>query len=120
MKMMEFFRSAWASVMDESRNPLRNSAPIAAHMIMQILAWMWSAIFAAMFSSYVLFGVTAFLHALLIGGIFFTYVVFRSAERGGIPDRSGRSPVEGRSGGLLRRHCSSIGRCRLEPVPMRQ
>ncbi|MDH3263603.1 MAG: hypothetical protein OEM24_06365 [Paracoccaceae bacterium] len=87
MQMKGFFSSAWAGVMDESRNPLRNSAPIAAHMLMQILAWMWSAIFAAMFSSYVVFGVTAFLHAFLIGGIFFTLVVFRSAERGGIPDR---------------------------------
>ncbi len=82
MLIFTFIRTAWNAVMDESRNPLRNTEPMTAHMIMQILAWMWSAIFAVMLSSYVVFGVTAILHALLIAGVFVTWMVFRNVERG--------------------------------------
>ncbi len=81
MLLLTFARSAWAAVMDEKKNPLRNAEPMAAHMVMQVLAWMWSAIFAVMFSSYIVFGITASAHALIIAGAFVTYLVFRNAEK---------------------------------------
>ena len=37
---------AWDVVMNERRNPLRSFPLMTAHMLMQILAWMWSTIFA--------------------------------------------------------------------------
>lgn len=81
MLLIGFVKSAWSGVMDETKNPLRNAPPMTAHMVMQILAWMWSVIFAVMLSSYVAFGVTAIVHALLIAGIFVTGVIFRRAEK---------------------------------------
>lgn len=82
MQSTEFVRTAWQGVMDESKNPLRNATPMTAHMMMQVLAWMWSAIFAVMVSSYAVFGLTAIVHALLIAGGFATYMVFRAHDRG--------------------------------------
>lgn len=73
-------QSAWTSVMDESKNPLRNYPLQTAHMIMQTLAWMWSAIFSVAIGSYLLFGVVAVGHAVVIAGIFITVMVFRNAE----------------------------------------
>ncbi len=81
MLILGFIKAAWSGIMDEKKNPLRNAPPMTAHMVMQILAWMWSVIFAVMLSSYAVFGVTAIAHALLIGGVFATWAVFRNAER---------------------------------------
>ena len=86
MLLMTFARTAWAGVMNEKINPLRNLEPMAAHMVMQVLAWMWSAIFAVMLSSYVVFGITAAAHALLIAGAFITWMVFRNAEKCGVSE----------------------------------
>jgi hypothetical protein len=71
--------SAWDSIMDESKNPLRNLPLQSAHMLMQLLAWMWSTIFSVAIGGYVVFGVTALGHSLIIAGIFITMVVFRNA-----------------------------------------
>jgi hypothetical protein len=73
-------RSAWDVIMDESKNPLRNLPIQTAHMLMQLLAWMWSTIFSLAIGSYVVFGVTAVGHLLIIAGIFVTLVVFRNAD----------------------------------------
>lgn len=72
--------SAWDVIMDESKNPLRNLTIQTAHMLMQLLAWMWSTIFSLAIGSYVVFGVTSVGHSLIIAGIFVTMVVFRNAE----------------------------------------
>jgi len=72
--------SAWDVIMDESKNPLRNLPIQTAHMLMQLLAWMWSTIFSLAIGSYVVFGVTAVGHSFIIAGIFITMVVFRNAE----------------------------------------
>ena len=74
-------KSAWDAVMNERRNPLRSFPLMTAHMIMQILAWMWSVIFALAFGSYFVFGVTAFGHALILAGLFGTLAVFKRAEK---------------------------------------
>ncbi|WP_101065485.1 hypothetical protein [Roseovarius salinarum] len=73
-------KTAWHAVMDETRNPLRHFPLMTAHMMMQILAWMWSVIFALAVGSYVVFGVTVLGHALLVAGVFATLAVFRRAE----------------------------------------
>ena len=49
-------------------------------MIMQMLAWMWSAIFSVSFGSYYLFGVMAVGHILVIAGLFITLMVFQNAN----------------------------------------
>lgn len=72
--------TAWASVMDEERNPLRKLPLMTAHMLMQVLAWMWSAIFSVAIGSYVFFGISVIGHALIIAGIVVTLAVFHRAE----------------------------------------
>jgi hypothetical protein len=47
---------------------------------MQVLAWMWSAVFSISVGSYFVFGVTAIGHVLLIAGVFITLMVFRKAN----------------------------------------
>ena len=73
-------RSTWDAVMNETRNPLRKYPLQTAHMLMQTLAWMWSAIFSLAVGSYIVFGVVAVGHALVIAGLFITLVVFQKAE----------------------------------------
>lgn len=72
--------SAWDAVMNERKNPLRSYPLVTAHMLMQTLAWMWSAIFSIAVGSYVIFGVTVVGHALLVAGLFATLLVFQRAE----------------------------------------
>lgn len=74
-------RLAWHAVMNEKHNPLRHFPLMTAHMMMQILAWMWSIIFALAFSSYLVFGVAVVGHALVLAGVFATLAVFRRAEQ---------------------------------------
>ena len=67
--------------MDVDQNPLRTTNLVAAHMVMQILAWMWSVIFAVALGSYLAFGVSAIAHSLVLGGLFVTLTIFRMNER---------------------------------------
>lgn len=81
METKQLVITAWDSVMDETKNPLRNFPLVTAHMLMQVLAWMWSAIFSAVIGSYLVFGVTMVGHSLIIAGLVVTLAVFRNAER---------------------------------------
>lgn len=72
---------AWDVVMNERRNPLRSFPLMTAHMLMQILAWMWSTIFAVAIGSYVAFGVSTIGHVLVLAGVFATLAVFQRAEQ---------------------------------------
>ncbi|MEO9780985.1 MAG: hypothetical protein ABJH07_25450 [Sedimentitalea sp.] len=74
-------KSSWDSVMDVEQNPMRTRSLVTAHMVMQILAWMWSVIFAVALGSYIVFGVSAIAHSLVLGGVFVTLVTFRMNER---------------------------------------
>jgi uncharacterized membrane protein YedE/YeeE len=67
--------------MNEKRNPLRSFPLMTAHMMMQILAWMWSIVFALALGSYFVFGVSVIGHALVLAGVFGTLAVFRRAEQ---------------------------------------
>ncbi len=79
-------KSAWASIMDETKIPLRNQSLSTAHLLMQMLPWMWSAIFSLIIGSYFVFGVTAAAHMLPIGGLFVTLIVIRKAEATDLDD----------------------------------
>ena len=72
--------TTWNAVMDEGKNPLKNYSLPTAHMFMQLLAWMWSAIFSISLGSYFVFGVTAVGHMLVIAGVFITLMVFDKAD----------------------------------------
>lgn len=80
MTLTQKIRTSWSSVMDEKKNPLKNYSLPAAHMLMQTLAWMWSAIFSVWVGSYFVFGVTAVGHLLVIAGVFITLMVFQNAD----------------------------------------
>ena len=75
--MKRFIETAWNGIMDQRYNPLRNLPIVSAHLVMQLLAWMWSGIFSVALGSYFVFGITAFGHALVLLGIFTTYIVFQ-------------------------------------------
>lgn len=68
-------------LMSVDRNPTRHLPLATAHLVTQILAWMWGTILSLAVGSYLAFGITAIAHSLLLFGIFVTFVVFREARR---------------------------------------
>lgn len=75
-------KGLYRSVMTIEHSPLKNFDPIIAHMMFQILAFMWSGIFAMMLSSYLAFGISATFHVLFLAGVFITAIVFREGNKG--------------------------------------
>ena len=80
--MMQLFKKIWDLIMNPDVNPLRNITNLKVrHMIMQILAFMWSGVFSIyIVDSIFVFGFTAIAHALLIAAIFITTFVFYTAK----------------------------------------
>lgn len=80
--MRQFVYDSWNSVMDMDRNPLRHIPDLQVrHMIMQILAFMWSAVFAIMIADSVMaFGISALAHMLLVAAVVITVGTFKVAE----------------------------------------
>tara|TARA_B100000035_G_C21027654_1_gene566905 strand:+ start:393 stop:776 length:384 start_codon:yes stop_codon:yes gene_type:complete len=78
----EFIVSSWNSIMDHKINPLRHIPDLQVrHMMMQILAFMWSAIFSILIIDSVWgFGVSAIAHMIFIGGVVITVGTFKVAE----------------------------------------
>jgi hypothetical protein len=74
------FADAYKSVMTIEHSPLKNFDPIVAHMMFQVLAFVWSGIFAMMLGSYFAFGISAALHVLFLSGVFITAIVFKEGE----------------------------------------
>jgi len=74
-------REMWDSVMTIENSLLKNLDPMAAHMVFQSLAFVWSGLFAAMLGSFVAFGISAVFHILLISGVAITAITFREANR---------------------------------------
>ena len=68
---MNIFKNLWDLVMNPNVNALKNIANLKVrHMIMQILAFMWSGVFSIyIIDSIYVFGFTAIAHALLIGAM---------------------------------------------------
>ena len=79
--------TAWSSVMDEHKNPLQYYSLPTAHLLMQLLAWMWSAVFSIAIGSYMAFGISAITHVLLLGALFTTLMVFQNAHQKGAVQR---------------------------------
>ena len=66
-------KKIYSLIMDSTKNPLSNIPDTnTRHMIMQVLAWMWSIL---------VFGISALIHAILLAGIFITLGVFETARR---------------------------------------
>ena len=68
--------------MNPNVNPLKNIANLRVrHMVMQILAFMWSGVFSIyIINNVYVFGFTAIAHALLIAAIFVTTFIFYTAK----------------------------------------
>ncbi len=80
--MKKMLYQMYSGVMDADWNPLRKIPDLALrHLIMQVLAWMWCIIFSLYFGSFVVFGITAAAHFLLIFGTFITAATFATAPK---------------------------------------
>lgn len=75
------FKEAYDSVMTIEHSPLKNFDPIVAHMMFQVLAFVWSGIFAMMLGSFLAFGISAAFHVLFISGVCITAMVFKEGNR---------------------------------------
>lgn len=85
-------REMWNSVMTIEDSPLRHLSrldPMAAHAMFQILAWMWSAIFALWIGNFIWFAISGMGHVLLIAGIFLTAMTYKESEKRAINPRDG-------------------------------
>lgn len=80
-------KEAYQTVMTIEHSPLKNFDPMVAHMLFQVLAFVWSAIFALMLGSYLAFGISAALHGLFVAGVFITALVFNEGNRRSEPYR---------------------------------
>ena len=79
--MIRSLAATWRLVMDTDSNPLMRIPKMQRFQMMQVLAYMWSFVFAAWVGSALVFGVSAVGHAILLIGVFFTAGVFRHARR---------------------------------------
>jgi len=71
----------WSLVMTIENSPLRKLDPMAAHMIFQTLAFVWSGIFGLMVGSIWAVGISGIAHVLFIAGIVITATTFRQADQ---------------------------------------
>ena len=80
--MRTWIIDCWDTVMDHERNPLRHIPDLhVRHMIMQVLAFLWSAVFAIGIADSILaFGISAMAHVLLLGVTVITVATFKMAE----------------------------------------
>ena len=79
----ESMKKIWNSVMNSDYNPISNVQNMEVrHLVMQILAFMWSAVFSIyIVNSIGFFKYTAIAHVLLIAAIFITAFVFQTAKK---------------------------------------
>ncbi len=81
-RMRQHIYDLWTGVMDSDKSPLKNIPDTnARHLILQILAWMWCIVFSIFLSSYLVFGLTAIAHILLLAAIAITVGTFDTANR---------------------------------------
>ena len=79
--MKQFVYDSWNAIMDHRINPLRHIPDLQVrHMVMQVLAFMWSSIFAIMIAESVFaFGVSAIAHLIFVAGVVITVATFKVA-----------------------------------------
>tara|TARA_B100000085_G_scaffold260223_1_gene263577 strand:+ start:231 stop:614 length:384 start_codon:yes stop_codon:yes gene_type:complete len=80
--MRSFVVDCWNHIMDAEINPLRNIPDLnVRHMIMQVLAFMWSAVFSITIADSIMaFGISAIAHVALIAAVVITVATFKLAE----------------------------------------
>ena len=80
--MRSFVVDCWNHIMDSEINPLRHIPDLhARHMIMQVLAFMWSTVFAITIADSIMaFGISAIAHVLLVAAVVITVATFKVAE----------------------------------------
>ena len=81
--MRQFIYDSWNGVMNMDRNPLRHIPDLQVrHLVMQVLAWMWSAVFGIyIVESIYAFGISALAHALFITMTVLTALYFRQVQK---------------------------------------
>ena len=80
--MTKMVVQTWNLVMDHNVNPLKNIQDLQTrHLFMQLLAWMWCVIFASSLGSFLVFGISAIVHSLLIAGVAITVATFELAKK---------------------------------------
>lgn len=99
--MKKFVVDCWDVIMDHNKNPLRHIPDLQVrHMVMQVLAFMWSAVFALYIAESVYaFGISAFAHVVFLGAVVLTVGTFKVAEKQ--PWRFGSYHSYGRSRGYV-------------------
>ena len=91
--LLKEIKTMYQCVMTIEHSPLKKFDPMVAHMMFQVLALVWSGIFAAMIGSYVAFGISAAFHIFLISGVLVTVLVFREGNKRNVPaGYNGRAP----------------------------
>ena len=80
---MKYITETYNLIMDSKINPLSKIPNLQVrHLVMQLLAYMWSLIFGIyIVESIYAFGISALAHSLLIVAIIITMAVFDTAER---------------------------------------
>ena len=81
--MRKFVVDSWEGIMNYRRNPLRHIPDLQVrHMIMQVLAFIWSGVFALyIYESIFAFGISAVSHLCLILAIVITVSTFEIARK---------------------------------------
>ena len=89
--MTKIVHDTWQSVMNHERNPLRHIPDLnTRHMVMQVLAFMWSAIFALQTTNiFMNFAISSIAHVAFVTGVVITVATFKVAETTGFKFRSG-------------------------------
>jgi len=78
--MPNFVVSCWRFIFDHEYSPLRHIPDLGTrHMIFQLLAWMWGAVFSISIGSYLVFEVTLLAHSLIIGAAAITVATYSTA-----------------------------------------
>ena len=82
-KIKSFIVNSWNGIMNMKHNPLRHIPDLQVrHMVMQVLAFIWSGIFALYITNSIFaFGISAMAHMLLLAAIVITVATFKVAER---------------------------------------
>ena len=80
--MRKFVYDSWNAIMNHRVNPLKHIPDMQVrHMVMQILAFMWSTVFSVMITNSVFaFGISAAVHVIFIVAVVVTVATFKVAE----------------------------------------
>ena len=79
----EWIVDSWNGIMNYERNPLRHIPDLQVrHMVMQVLAFMWSGVFALLIAdSITVFAYSSIAHIAFITAVVVTVATFKVAEK---------------------------------------